>query len=947
LTGTLLTLATLVVLLGLAQISHAAPKIFTVNTTDDTVDSSGCNTQHCSIREAIIKANSTGDLDYIYFDIAGTAPYTISVTSALPPINQPVIIDGTTEDSFVDKPVIVLDGSSAGIGANGLHLVADSITVKSLVIHSFTPYGILIEAAGGNTIVGNFIGTNASGSIARGNSGAGILIDRASNNTIGGTAAADRNLISGNAGLGVIIQGAGSTTNIIQGNYVGTDLNGTIAVPNEGSGIFIDNAPYNTVGGTVTGARNVVSGNGNAGVTIQGAVSTENLVQGNYIGTNAGGTSRLPNTKAGVTINDAPNNTIGGSASGAGNLISGNGEDGVHIMGVNATGNVVLGNYIGTNHDGSAALGNQRHGVIVDQVSQNTVGGTTAAERNIISGNAANGVAIKGTTAISNTVRGNYIGTDASGIAAVPNSASGVLIESAPNNTIGGTAISDRNLIAGNGADGIFILGSSSSGNRVQGNYIGTTFAGNAALANNENGVKVFDASLNLIGGTVAGAGNLISGNGHDGVWIGGGATGNILHGNRIGTIPAGTVSLGNNDHGIEINEAPGNTIGGTTDGQGNLISGNSHDGVHISGASASNNVVQGNKIGTTAGGIGSVPNDGAGLSIEDAPNNSVGGPSAAERNLISGNGTSGVYIKGPQATGTRVTGNYIGTKAAGTDPLPNQAAGVLIENASHNSIGGSSVAERNLISGNGGAGVKIESSLAVSNTVMGNYIGTDLNGTAALPNLGSGVEIVNASGNAIGGLASTAGNLIAFNSQDGVTIHDDALTPDPRSSMPMVPLTATGNLVQGNSIFANGGLGIDLGGDGVTPNDPQDPDLGPNLLQNYPVLTLAGTDYDTLIMGTLDSLTNTTFVLELYNSDNCNSSGYGEGAIYLGHITATTTMSGNVSFHVRLSTTLPISSVVTATATDPELNTSEFSACETVKQLHQTYLPLVPRTYP
>jgi hypothetical protein len=236
-----------------------------------------------------------------------------------------------------------------------------------------------------------------------------------------------------------------------------------------------------------------------------------------------------------------------------------------------------------------------------------------------------------------------------------------------------------------------------------------------------------------------------------------------------------------------------------------------------------------------------------------------------------------------------------------------------------------------------------------MTNTVQGNLIGTQANGTAALGNGVAGVYVKDALHNIIGSDAPGAANVIAFNGGDGVTIYYHSPRPELDAVYsPAMTTTTTGNQVQGNSIFANGDLGIDLGADdGVTANDPQDPDIGANLLQNYPVLGSATTGTNVRITGTLDSLISTTFRLDFYNSDACDPSGFGEGTSYLSSITATTNVSGNVAFGVILSTTLPISSVVSATATDPDGNTSEFSECEVVRPAYWVYLPLVTRNFP
>jgi parallel beta-helix repeat protein len=191
------------------------------------------------------------------------------------------------------------------------------------------------------------------------------------------------------------------------------------------------------------------------GVTIQGGGNSR--VEGSFIGTDAGGTLDLGNTKDGVLTKDSPNNVIGGSAPGAGNLISGNGQYGVEVVGNASTGNAIRGNFIGTDRMGGVALGNSQDGVNIGS-SNNTVGAANPLERNIISGN---GLGIQVYTSTGNILRGNFIGTNNTGTARLSNGGSGITVSfSATGNTIGGTDAGARNLISGNDGDGIPLLGS-------------------------------------------------------------------------------------------------------------------------------------------------------------------------------------------------------------------------------------------------------------------------------------------------------------------------------------------------------------------------------------------------------------------------------------------------------------------------------------------------------
>jgi hypothetical protein len=263
-------------------------------------------------------------------------------------------------------------------------------------------------------------------------------------------------------------------------------------------------------------------------------------VEGNRIGLNADGSEALPNASDGVSISNAPNNTVGGTTSGARNIISGNGDDGVKIVGSTATDNQVLGNFIGTDANGTADRGNIGDGVkITSSAENNTIGGTAAGARNVISGNQADGVEIRD-DALSNEVEGNYIGTTATGNAALGNTGDGVDISDADDNTIGGTVSTARNIISANIGDGVVIFtpstGNEATGNKVQGNFIGTNAAGNAALGN-DDGVAISSASDNTIGSTIGSTsgGNRIAFNDQDGVFVSGGlAVGNSILSNFI-----------------------------------------------------------------------------------------------------------------------------------------------------------------------------------------------------------------------------------------------------------------------------------------------------------------------------------------------------------------------------------------------------------------------------
>lgn len=260
---------------------------------------------------------------------------------------------------------------------------------------------------------------------------------------------------------------------------------------------------------------------------------------------------------------------------------------------------------------------------------------------------------------------------------------------------------------------------------------------------------------------------------------------------------------------------------------------------------------------------------------------------------------------------GNRIEGNYIGTDASGTQDLGNRN-GVQINSAVDNVVGGTSSGARNLISGNGD-GVEVFGSRASGNRIEGNYVGTDANGTTALGNGVDGVIIDSAPNNVVGGTAAGARNVISGNDRDGFRV---------------VNPSATGNRILRNSVFDNGALGINLDVDGVTANDPGDPDSNANNLQNYPVLTSATTfNAQTTIQGTLNSTPNDAFNLQFFSSPAADPSGFGEGKTYVGQTNVVAIATGNAAFSFTTNAPIAGGQVVTATATHSVTNdTSEFS---------------------
>ncbi len=654
------------------------------------------------------------DPDYVGGAGAGFSWWQIQPTSLLPTITDAVIIDGSTQTGWqAGQPVLELDGSLAGTGVNfngfSLNSGAGS-TIQGLAINQFDWDGIQLNGSGGHTVVGNFIGTDITGTVDLGNRISGIEVSAGSNNNIiGGATLGERNIIAGNNQYDVVL-GSG-TGNTVQGNYLGVDVTGMKLLSSTyGLRIYGDN---NQIGGTGVGEENVI-----AGIRLETSAQN-NTFKGNFIGTNAAGTGSLGFSMGMVVYGS--DNVIGGTSAGAGNVISGNSSRGIWLSGASATGNLVQGNYIGTDITGTVALGNGDGVQIYNGASNNTIGGTTAGARNIISGNTSDGIEISGATTTGNVVQGNYIGTDVTGTVDLGNSVAGIRLNGA-NNIIGGTTAAERNVIAGN-SSGITISSVNATGNVIEGNYIGTDATGTAALGNTF-GIWVTAGSGNVIGGTASGASNVIAGNTNHGIYLTGSeTTGNFVQGNYIGTT-SGSLALGNGSAGIYVSSgASSNTIGGTTTSSRNVISSNSGDGIYVTGSGTDGNVIQGNFIGTNVAGTAALGNGDRGIQVEDsASNTQIGGTASGAGNVISGNSNDGIILSN-SSSATVVEGNFIGTDLTGTIDIGNGTWGVRVTNSSGNTIGGTATGAGNTLAYNAQAGIGLDNASGTGNSLLGNAI--------------------------------------------------------------------------------------------------------------------------------------------------------------------------------------------------------------------------------
>lgn len=501
------------------------------------------------------------------------------------------------------------------------------------------------------------------------------------------------------------------------------------------------------------------------------------------------------------------------------------------------------------------------------------------------------GMAFLYSDAHNNSVRGCWFGLDYTGAASAPNKYQGIQISNGANfNTVGSTT--DRNVISGNTQYGIWISDATTTGNVVLGNYIGTSADGLAAVPNSLGGLIVTGSSHdNSIGGTSVGARNVISGNTDTGVWlIGAGVNQNTVRGNYIGLAATGNAAVPNTFWGVYIREGAQNNL--VAD---NVISGNGStalstgEGIRIENAGTSGNVVQGNQVGTAPGGSSAIGNGFAGVTVYGgATGNIIGGTTAAQRNILSGNGTVGLAFSDSDTSGNIAEGNFIGTDVNGTASVANGFAGVYLTNgASANQLGGTPPGTGNLISGNAGYGVFVADPGTNGNLIRGNFIGPNAAGTGALANAYSGIVIQNgAHDNVIGGSAIGASNLIAHNTSDGVILFD---------------ATTIRNNISQNSIFSNS-AGITLIGSS-------------NHSQVAPAITMAAVSTNTNpngtdIGGNLTGASGATFRIEFF----ANPSAGNEGQNFIGSTTVTTN-GGQTAFIVPLAAAVPPGYGITATA--------------------------------
>lgn len=810
------------------------------------------------------------------------------------------------EDKGNNNGIIVQSNSNFTV------IGSDSVCWRN-VISGNNGDGIQVSNSDSTLIMGNFIGLGVDGDTILPNLSDGIDVRDGSKVVfVGNTAGNTKSVISGNGLNAIRINN--SETVFIMGNYLGTDSTGTLDKGNGANGIFLQNgAHFVGIGNGADDGRNIISGNSNNGVLIDGG-TTASLVDsvalfGNFIGVDVTGATALPNSNMGVRVEEASEVSIGSEIEGDGNVISANGVDGVFII-ENTDNILVKGNLIGTDSSGTLDLGNARNGVLFNSGSTNSIVGDGSEEgANVIAFNGEDGVTVIGSTTgpvlinqnsiFSNGQEGIHLNSGGNGGLVAP-----TILTILPDGTVYGSAepsayiqlyadslnegqqfldatvtnsngqwiidasefdidpglvnitatqtvtdstsefstpfaianiattytvITSADSVAGSlraaieyanshsGADTINFLSSLNDSVifllddlEPLNDLTGGTFI-NGDLDSDCNPDIMVDATSANYGFQVTSATNVIRGLSIsnailDGVLISGvNATNNLLVCNHIGTDLSGTVSTcGNKENGIHIQDgANGNIIGGINEGH-NLISGNDENGILIEGAGSNNNIITNNYIGTDINGTNSLRNDFAGLRIIDQASHNVIGLVNGGRNIISGNSEYGISIEGASTDSNTVANNFIGTDVTSLNSVSNDNKGIrVIDGSSGNTIGGVG-SGRNVISGNNGDGILLTGSGTSNNLIVSNYIGLDSTGLEANANTGTGIRITNgASQNFIGNGTDESRNVITGYDDGGITIKD---------------ATSINNVILGNyiGVDANCAAGLSNEGDGI-----------------------------------------------------------------------------------------------------------------------------------
>jgi parallel beta-helix repeat protein len=609
------------------------------------------------------------------------------------------------------------------------------------------------------------------------------------------------------------------------------------------------------------------------------------------------------------------------------NVIGGNQGNGINLW--TADDNTVAMNFIGTDVTGTVDLGNANDGILVTSGSDgNMIGGEATGgndptdnifvrppQGNLISGNDASGVLINGGSS-DNQLSGNFIGTTASGNSALGNRMAGVAIENADNNSLLGCTFQQDpfvfyNVISGNGGNGLRVTNSNNT--TIQADFFGLGADNLTPVGNTLNGVFVEGSSTDTVMGGPIPLGNVDAANGQNGIVVQDTASFFTSYNTFCGLAAfRDDPTLGNGHDGMLITSTGGNILIRT-----NVITENGNDGIELSGA-ATGVRIAGNIVGLNTDGVIPMGNRNNGIEVDgNAHNDIIGGPQPTfniiPTNVISSNGANGVAIDGA-ANNILVNKSYIGLDIGGSLARPNAQDGVLLGPGTYsNTVGSTDTTLLAVISANGTNGVELRGTH--NNTVNGAYIGTDAAGTSALGNTDNGILITGSSNNVVGRAPATwppsVRSLVVGTGSSGTTANG---TPtniiDYNGADGVFVASGSGNAIGDNSIFSNTSLGIGLA-------------TGANANQQAPVLSGVHAVVGGIqVSGTLTSTPNTTFAIELYANPSSGSSG----KTYLGTVMARTNSAGVASFSYVTAFSSSNGRFFTATATDPNGNTSEFS---------------------
>jgi hypothetical protein len=764
------------------------------------------------------------------------------------------------------------------------------------VISGNSLHGIYLNqtTATNNSIYGNLIGVDATGTNALGNGQCGIFSLATSFNSIGGNDASYRNVIVANGWDGVGIRGPTGRGNWIRNNYIGVTTN-NLRLGNGRSGVDLEDAIETYL------ESNLIGGSSNHGVRIAGSQSYSNVLVQNYIGMTIGGLT-VSNNQSGVQILAGSNTVIGvsGAISLYKNHLSGNGHYGIEISGVSNHSHSIWNNHIGTDIAGNTARPNGRGGIRIHNARDIFIGDPAGgfAPGNLISGNAQHGILIEGTNSRNISIQHNLIGVNISGTNMLNNTGSGIFIAAGSNIIIG---VQGRNLISGNQEHGV--TATNVRNLVVANNYIGVSSNSALPVRNFFNGIFLTNQ---VVGATITN--NVISGNFRNGIHLMGRGVSNVfIFANRIGVNDAASGIVSNLESGVRL-EAPGSVSIGSSGPMRNIIGGNQGHGIHISHATNGQIFISGNSIGVDATGTTVRSNQLSGIHIEFSTAKIViGGAFTNLGNYISGNGSNGLYAYNTH--NLEIVNNYIGINPAWNAGMGNRAAGIRFENSCF-----TNVIYENVIANNHGPGIWLDGLIRRA-FIQANYIGIP----RGFPltnrgNQGPGI-LVNGSENILYGDAGSPnalGNYIAYNQGPGIAITSVAFGVRLRHEM------------YGNRIYNNSGIPIDLNFDGVTPNDPApDEDTGfANNFQNYPVLTTSRRGPELFFYGKLISAPDRDYRIEYFASDPVI------GQRFIGYTNIMLPASGTGTFtHTFANISIATGATIFATASTTNEGTSEFSA--------------------